>query len=260
MIFTKEGLGALKYSIFVFVAALGVAVFFIAGSYYYWQAERANDTTSQRALAEMRYRLEAAKREQEDFRTSESNYKALVARGVFAPEQRLDLLEAMLALKKHHHLVRLEYEIGPQRPVKLTSASVSGIDVLGSRIHFKATALHDGDITAFLDEFPRLRRGLFPLDRCMLKRGEQRNVATVSPPAAQSPRLAPPNAVTASAAQSAVDDMLGGVQAECSLEWLTLLDKRAPMVAPNTANGAGKNLADVPTPSSPSSAPGGLQK
>ncbi len=207
-ILTKQGFNALKFSYFVLLAGIGVAVFLVVGSYLYWEAERKNDTQSNRTLSDMRSRLASAKKERDDLRDSEETYKALVARGLFAPEQRLDLLEAMTTLKARHQLNALEYDVTAQRPLKLQGANVSAIDVMGSRIRFKAEALHDGDIVSFLDEFPRLQRGLFPLDRCSIKRLDKLQTSqTVSadPDAPFSPRL----------------------EAECTLEWITLVDKRS---------------------------------
>ncbi len=176
----------------------------------------------------MKSRLANAKRERDDLRNSEDTYKALVARGVFITERRLDMLDAMEALKTRHNIFSLEYLMSEQRTLKLAGgATVGAIDALGSRIRLKASALHDGDLVSFLDEFPRLQRGLFPIDRCVIKRSHDATGTGVTPTSI--PLVIAPS-----------------IEADCALEWITLLDKRPPLlvattpVAASSSAGAGK--------------------
>ncbi len=252
-ILTKEGFGALRFSYLVFVVGLGVAVFLATGSYLYWQAEKKNNIQSQRTIDDVQSRLANAKRERDDLRNSEDTYKALTARGVFVTEKRLDLLETMEALKIRHNIATLEYEMSPQRPLKLASGtSLTAIDALGSRIKMKASALHDGDMVAFLEEFPRLQRGLFPIDRCVIKRANAAASVVVpltpTTPAQQALDLLRRAASNVNANNNNDDDdasnadvnikkLTPTIEAECSLEWITLLDKRAT-VATTTATTA----------------------
>jgi hypothetical protein len=246
-ILTREGFRSLRVVYGVALAGVGVAAFLVAGSYFYWQSEKKNDVQSIRTLQDLRNRLETAKRERDDLRDSEQTYKALAARGVFIAEQRLDLIEALAALKLRHKLVSLEYEIGPQRLVRLFGGAVLlAIDPVGSRVKLKIRAYHDGDLFAFLDEFPRFQRGFFPLDRCTIRRaaefeqqekaaaaiaGKERidpskaaaNDGQARPPDSDLPRTRPSEGVLASAKAA--------IEAECSLEWITLVDKRNQLAA-----------------------------
>ena len=206
MIFSREGFKLLRTASALALLSIGVAAFLIASSHYYRQAEMKNDKQSQRVLQDLRARLDTLRREREDLRNSADVYKSLAARGVFVPEQRLDLVEALAELKNRHKLVSLEYEVLPQRALRMASGiTFPGVDVRGSRIKLKVRAHHDGDLVAFLDEFPRMQRGFFPIDRCAIKRA------------------------TDSAAGAA------GLEAECYLDWVTLVDKRNP--APVVAGG-----------------------
>jgi hypothetical protein len=204
------GFKALRFAGLVALSGLGVAVFLVSGSYLFWQSEKKSDVVSQRNLQELRNRLETLKRERADLDGSEETYKSLIARGAFAPERRLDLIEAMAELKKRHGLLGLEYEVAPQRPLKFASgASYAAVGIMASRIHIKIQAYHDGDLVAFLDEFPRIQRGFFPIDKCAIKR-----IAGVegAPPVAGAPQA------IASAS----------IEADCTLEWITLVDKSKP--------------------------------
>lgn len=223
MIFGREGAKALRFPFGIALIGVAVAAFLIAGSYYYWQAEKQSDQLSQRTLRDLRGRLDTIRREREDMRNSQDVYKTLAARGVFAPEQRLDLVEAFAELKNRHKLLSLEYEVSPQRSLRMASGiSFPGVDVMGSRIKLKVRAYHDGDLIAFLDEFPRMQRGFFPMDNCSIKRAAESGLARVAPGAAisnpQDNRSDP-----------------AGLEADCYLDWVTLLDKRNP--APVVAGG-----------------------
>ena len=211
MIFTRAGFSALKFAYLVLLAGIGVAAFLVVGSYFYWQSEKKNEQQSQRSLQDLRARLSTAQRDRDDLRGSEETYKALVARGAFLPEERFDLIEALAALKNRHRLVSLGYEVAPQRPLRLNAgATYSGVNLFASRVKLKIRAFHDADLVAFLDEFPRLQRGFFPLDRCAVK------LVTAQPTRTA---IAPPNR------PAAIISPAMSLEAECSLEWITLQSK-----------------------------------
>ena len=226
MIFSREGFKALRAVFGLALASVGVAAFLIAGSYYYRQAEARNDQQSQRALQDLRKRLDTLRREREDLRNSADVYKTLSARGVFMPEQRLDLVEAFAELKNRHKLFSLEYEVSPQRVLRMASGiAFPGVEVMGSRIRLKVHSHHDGDLIAFLDEFPRMQRGFFPMDRCVIKRAAD---------SAQQPGNSGPARGAQTVGVGALQDNApppAGLEAECLLDWVTLVDKRNPAPA-----------------------------
>ena len=230
MIFTRAGFSALKFAYLVLLAGIGVAAFLVVGSYFYWQSEKKNDQQSQRSLQELRARLSTAQRDREDLRGSEDTYKAIVARGAFLPEERFDLIEALAALKKRHRLVSLGYEVAPQRSLRMNAGvTYPGVNLFASRVKLKIRAFHDADLVAFLDEFPRLQRGFFPLDRCAVKliaaplavAATSNNAPDDDEVTAQPIRaaIAPPNR------SAAISSPPMSLEAECSLEWITLQSK-----------------------------------
>lgn len=217
----------IRFASAVFVAGLVVAGFLGGGSYWYWQTEKKDDAQSQRALQEMRSRLETVKRERDDLRGSEETYKSLLAQGVFAPEKRLDLIEAMAELRKRHRLVSLEYDVLPQRPLKVTGASYASADLRASRMRIRVQAYHDGEMLLFLEEFARIRRGFFPMDKCVIKRTADFESRRKSAQASAGVPVAAPAAATAAPAAGDDDAESGptvdaAVEADCTLEWITL--------------------------------------
>lgn len=232
MIFTRAGFSALKFAYMVLLAGIGVGIFIVAGSYFYWQAEKKNDQQSQTSSEDLRGRLVVAKRDRDDLLGSENTYKTLAERGMFVSEQRFDLIEAFAALKTRHRLVSLDYEVAPQRPLRLgAGGSYSGVNLVASRVKLKIRAFHDADLVAFLDEFPRLQRGFFPLDRCAIKQGPgvqpvlrpatlqlEDNGSEPSLTQTGTARMSPP--ISAPIASTPLE-------AECALEWITMQTKNA---------------------------------
>lgn len=222
------GFKALRFAALVALSGLGVAIFLVSGSYLFWQSEKNSDSVSQRNLQELRNRLESLKRERADLEGSEETYKSLLSRGAFVPERRLDLIETMIELKRRHKLLGLEYEIGSQRPLKFaTGASYSAVGIMASRVHVKIKAYQDADLVAFLDEFPRIQRGFFPIDKCAIKR-----IAGVD-------QVAKEDAKADKKGDAKAEPVPGGyelaptIEAECTLEWITMVDKSKPAnVAP----------------------------
>ena len=241
MLFSRAGFSALKFAYLVLLAGIGVGVFLVGGSYLYWQSEKKNDQQSLRSSQDLRGRLGVAKRDRDDLLGSEDTYKALIARGMFLGEQRFDLIEALAALKNRHKLVTLAYEVAPQRSLRLgNDAAYAGVNLVASRIKLKVRASHDADLVAFLDEFPRMQRGFFPLDRCAIKRTAEAQAAFVAagvPPNDDGvTTLSNLSGTTPTARVTPVVSATSALEAECSLEWVTLQTKGGNIATPSGAS------------------------
>ncbi len=235
MIFSRAGFNALRFAYIVLAAGVGVGAFLVVGSYLYWQIEKKNDQQSQRALQDLRGRLNTATRDRDDLRGSEGTYKILASRGLFLPEERLDLIEALAALKNRHQLISLTYEVAPQRPLRLsTGAAYSGVNLLASRVKMKIRALDDAYLFDFLDEFPRLQRGFFPLDLCTIKRSVATQTvaaATLSTEDDDGKTSSTQSVATPATRSTTLGSVAAPLEAECSLEWITLQTKGKPATA-----------------------------
>jgi hypothetical protein len=198
-IFTREGLVALRVSwIFLAAAILGAAGI-ISGSQWYYDKEKRDIANTGRRLQEARTRVESARRERDNLVESSEVFRTLVERGLLQSERRLDLVELVNQLRARHQLAALDYEIAPQRTLQLSGGRVfASVDVLASRVKLKARALHEGDLIGFVDGLARTAQGFYPVDRCLVRRME-------APAETLQPR----------------------VEAECTLEWITLKEKRA---------------------------------
>jgi hypothetical protein len=196
-IFSKEGRRALMTAwILLAVAVLGGAAI-VAGSHWYLEKEKRDSVSVGRRLQDARARLDGARRERDSLHESADVFRTLVERGLLQTERRLDLVELVNQLRSRHQLFALDYEIAPQRTLPLSGGRVFGaIDVLASRVKLRARALHEADVLAFIAALSQTPQGFYPVDRCILRRVES----------------------------SA--DLQPHVEAECSLEWITLKEKR----------------------------------
>lgn len=197
-VFTREGLRALRGAFALLAVAIVAAVAVVLGSQWYYEKEKRDSANAGRRLQEARTRAESARRERDNLAESAEVFRTLVERGLLQAERRLDLVELVNSLRARHQLLGLDYEIAPQRPLQLAGGRVfTSVDVLASRVKLRARALHEGDIIGFIEGLTRTPHGFYPVDRCSMRRVE-----------------------------AALDALQPHVEAECTLEWVTLKEKR----------------------------------
>lgn len=198
-VFSKEGFKALRFAWGLVAVSIVAGAGIVAASQWYHDKEKRDTATYGKRLQEARARVEAARRERDSLQESADVFRALVDRGLLQSERRLDLVELVNQLRARHQLAALDYEIAPQRPLALAGGRVfASVDVLASRVKLKARALHEADIVGFIDALTRTSQGFYPIDRCVMRRVEAANPDSLQP----------------------------RVEADCTLEWITLKEKR----------------------------------
>ena len=198
-IFGPEGRRRLRASWVILAAAIVSAAGFVYGTTQYLQKEKRDAASGIRRLQEATARVEAIRRERDSLEHSIEVFRTLVERGVMQPERRLEVIELVNALRARHRIVSVDYEMAPQRPLALAGErGFPAIDIAASRVRLRFRALHEGDALAFVEALGSSDRGIHPVDRCQLRRIE---------------------------AQSA-DALQPRVEGECTLEWITLREKR----------------------------------
>ena len=199
-VFSRNGLLALRVPIAMLVISIAASAGIVFGSRWYNEREKREAADSGRRLQEARARLDSARRERDNLVQSSETFRLLVERGLLQGEHRLDLVELVNALRSRYQLAALDYEVAPQRALQLAGMrAFDSVDVLASRVKLRARALHEGDMLGFLDELSRTPQGFYPVDRC--------NIRRVEAPA---------------------DTLQPRIEAECTLEWITLREKRGP--------------------------------
>ena len=198
-VFSGEGLKSLRTAWILLLVSIAAGAGIVWGTHWYYEKEKRDSAGSERRLREARARLDTVRRERDSLQQSAEVFSTLMDRGLLQNERRLDLVELVNALRARYQLAGLDYEISPQRPLVLAGGRVfQSVDVLASRVKLRARALHEGDAIGFIDALSRTPQGFFPVDRCTLRRIE------VAAPDSLQPR----------------------VEADCTLEWVTLREKR----------------------------------
>ena len=197
-LFASEGMRLLRTSWILLVTSLAAGAVIISATYWFMEREKGDSLASNRRLKEAKARVEGVRRESASLQESAETFRTLLDRGLMQTERRLDLVELMNALRAHNRLFALDYEIAPQRVLALPgSRSFVSIDVLASRVRIKVRALHEGDVLGFIDALAQSRQGFYPVDHCVLKRVD-----------------------------AGADTLQPRVEAECTMEWITLKEKK----------------------------------
>jgi hypothetical protein len=197
-LFAAEGRRKLRFAALILASCIAISAGVVAASEWFLQKERRDARASAARLAEARVRVERIRRERESLEQSSEVFQVLRER-LMQPESRLELVELMNGLRARHAILALDYEISPQRPLALSGAgSFGAVDIVASRVTVKLRAMHEGDALAFIDALGESRQGFYPVDRCIMRRLEVAN----------------PDAVQAR------------VEADCTLEWITMKEKR----------------------------------
>ena len=200
-VFSKSGFGSLRASWLILAASIAVSAAVAGGSHWYVERHKRDSAALAKRTQEGRTRVETARRERESLDQSADVFRTLVERGLLQSERRLDLVELVNGLRIRHRLFALDYEIGAQRPLALSGGlSFTAVDVLASRVKLRARALHEGDLLEFIDSLSQSRQGFYPVDRCVIRRIDTRGDG---------------------------DALQPRIEGECSLEWITLKEKRA---------------------------------
>jgi len=195
-LFTAQGFRALRASWILLALSVLAAIAVGVGGHWITERDKRDGGASDKRVREARARLDGARRERDNLAESAEVFRALVERGILQDERRLDLVELVAELRRRHSLLSLDYDIAPQRP--LPGSQFGSVEVLSSRVKLRARALHEGDLLQFIEELARSPRGLYPVDRCVMKRISDEAPTTLRP----------------------------RVEAECSVEWITLKEKK----------------------------------
>ena len=194
-IFSKQGFRALRAAWILLGLSIVATAAIGAGGVWFLERGKREGAGSQLRVREARARLEAVRRERDNLAESAEVFRTLAERGILAEERRLDFIEKVADLRRRHQLATVEYEIAPQR--QLPGAAYGSIDVLSSRVKVRIRALHEGDVLAMLNELATSQKGLYPLERCTLRRLDEALATSLRP----------------------------RVEAECQLQWITLKEK-----------------------------------
>lgn len=191
----------LRNAVLVFLATLAISLAAIAASAWHLRRAHLEEAAALLERDGARSRLAHAETEKEEIRLYQPQFVELRRRGLVGPERRLDWVEAIRQIQEQRRLLPLTYEIEVQQPYRLETALPTGdYALLGSRMALHMDLLHELDLLNFLSDL-RLA-GTFAVQDCVIRRA-------------------------AAAASPAAGVLAPTLNADCTLNWLTLTPSAA---------------------------------
>jgi hypothetical protein len=200
---TTDDLSRLRWSlIFLAIALLaGGAVALISK-----QAVDRAETIQRQLISQqqdIRSRLSRAHEEEQDMRGRIGRYQALRDNGIIGQEERLDWVEQIERIRSQRRLLGMQYELSAQRPVDdpiLPGGGIAGhFEFMASTMKLRLQLLHEDDLLGLLDDLRKAVHARLLVRDCTIER------QSVAP---------------------AESGLAAQLRAECTIDWLTLREKR----------------------------------
>lgn len=171
MTFSPPDLPHIKWSLLTLLLTLSIGGSAVFISQQFAANAQLARRAAQQQLAEARNKLNAARDDQQNMATYTKEYSVIQRREIIGDEQRLNLIEALEALRKHNRVLDFKFAIAPQQPYNPGPALYSGnFDLKLSAMTLQLELLHEGQLINFFDSLRSDMHGWFILERCTLER------------------------------------------------------------------------------------------
>ena len=198
MIFSKDDLPELKWSLGALALSIALAVTLISASEKYLELSLKEREAAQKQLNDARTQLLAAQSDQANMSAYALEYNALLAQRVIGSEQRLDWIEGLEKLRQQGSVLDFKYTISPQQGYKPNPPLDAGnFQLSRSGMTLQIDLLHEEQLLHFFSSLHDQISGWFMLDSCSISR-----TGTV--------------------------DELAPLKAECTGGWFTMKNKNTP--------------------------------
>ena len=199
-----QDIARLRWPLILTATAVAAGAAMILASRHLVQAAE----TAHRQLAaqqgDLRTRISRAREEEADLRDRIALFNQLRTRGIIGQEERLDWVEQIARIKAKRRLLDLQYELSPQHAVDDTLLSAGptagGYEFMASTMKLKMTLLHEDDLLGFLDDLRSAVHARLLVRECTI----DRSVPSQDP-----------------------SGLAGQLRAACTIEWITLREKKS---------------------------------
>ncbi|OHC67776.1 MAG: hypothetical protein A2045_07665 [Rhodocyclales bacterium GWA2_65_20] len=162
--------------------------------------------TNQQVLAQrddIQARLARANEETAEIRQKIGRYQEIEARGHLGQEHRLEWVERIAQIKNARRLIDIQYELSPQKPVDAAllpnGGTAGGYEFMASTMKLQIQLLHEDDLLGFLNDLNGSVQAFLHVRGCHVERaaksGAERGIAAQ-------------------------------LKAECTIDWITLREKK----------------------------------
>ncbi len=204
MSLSMQDIARLRWPLILTATAVAAGAAMILASRHLVQAAE----TAHRQLAaqqgDLRTRISRAREEEADLRDRIALFNQLRARGIIGQEERLDWVEQIARIKAKRRLLDLQYELSPQHAVDDTLLSAGptagGYEFMASTMKLKMTLRHEDDLLGFLDDLRSAVHARLLVRECTI----DRSVPSQDP-----------------------SGLAGQLRAACTIEWITLREKKS---------------------------------
>ena len=188
----------LRYSLLALLLLMLLGITFTLFSRNHLKSAQDNFSATQSERNEIDGKLRQVRSEEDDIRHKASIFNTLATRGMIGAEQRLEWVELLKELRDRHRLSELWYEFSPQHP--LENNPTGNLTLYASTMRLQLKLLHEEDLIHLLDDLRKKALALIQIRRCDLSRlpGTGAGVPTAL------------------------------LQAECTIDWITLSEANKP--------------------------------
>lgn len=198
MIFSKNDLPEIKWSLGALALSIALAVTLISWSEKYLELSLKEREAAQKQLNDARTQLLAAQSDQANMSAYALEYNALLAQKVIGTEQRLDWIEGLEKLRQEGSVLDFKYNISPQQGYTPNPPLDAGnFQLSRSGMTLQIDLLHEEQLLHFFSNLHDQINGWFMLDGCSISR-------------------------------TGPVDELAPLKAECTGSWFTMKNKNTP--------------------------------
>jgi hypothetical protein len=151
---------------------------------------------------DIRARLNRAPEEEQELRSKIALYRQLEDNGIIGQEERLNWVEQIGRIKAERRLLDFQYELAPQRSLgdaTLPGGAIAGdYEFMASAMNLRMPLLHEDDLLGFLADLRKAVHAHLLVRECAIER----------------------------LPQSTERGMAAQLRAVCTIDWITLREKR----------------------------------
>lgn len=187
-------------------ALVGLVLLVAVGAGLIWFTERSLKAAQAELLsarndrAQNREKLSKIAEEEREVKEKLDVYRRLRDARVLGEERRLEWADAVARIRKQRELADVRYLVEPQKLVVSLPGKPASVDFFASSMKLTMSLLHEGDLLTFLDDLRATGNAYHSVQRCAMTRS-----GAVGAPTSLAPR----------------------VQAECTVDLVTILDRGA---------------------------------
>ncbi len=189
----------LRFPLIVVLLTLGASYLLITRSVEHYHLAQAKLAQQNQVYQQARERLQRSGSEKATIEQYLPTYQALQQQGLIGTEQRINWVDTLRTINRNLKLYGINYQIDAQKPYQGDTSSTGDFQVFQSDMTLHFGLLHENDLLSFFDQLRAAHVGLFQINKCSLQR---------------------------TGSSYASFGMQPNLDADCTLQWLTLQPKR----------------------------------